>query len=213
MTLTNCYITLADFKSYLFPGGNAGSTEDAQMEAAITAACRNIDSYCGRRFYADATVSTRYYEASGRYHVQVDEFSTTTGLIVATDDYDTGSFDTTWTLDTDFRVEPVNSEMGGIAGYPYDEIHGLGTRLFPVGGWREYRVSVTAKWGWAAVPDMISQAAFIQAAHIYRRAKTPDGFAAGESFGAIRVSRYVDPDVAMLLGPYRKFGGSGLVLA
>lgn len=213
MTLTNCYHTLAEFKLYLFPAGNAGTGEDTQMEAAITAACRSIDAYCGRRFYADASASAKFYETDDPYCVEVDDFYTTTGLIVTTDDYDTGNFSTTWTINTDFRVEPVNAEKDGITGIPYNEISGLGTRFFPRGGWREYRISVTAKWGWAAVPDTVKQASLIQAGHIYRRAKTPDGFAAGETFGAIRVSRFLDPDVAMLLGPYRKGGGSGLVIA
>ena len=35
MTITNGYTTLDDFKSYLFPGGNAGDDEDMMIEAAI----------------------------------------------------------------------------------------------------------------------------------------------------------------------------------
>ena len=211
--LTNCYITLDDFKNYLFPAGNGGSVEDPQMQAAITAACRSIDSYCARRFYVDTTTSARYYQAEEAYCLHVDDFSTLTGLTVKTDSYDNGTYDQTWTINTDFIVFPTNRERDGITGLPYDEIHGLKTRYFPYGGNRPYRVEVTAKWGWAAVPDSVIQAAFIKAARIYRRAKTPDGFAAGESFGAIRVSSREDPDVCMLLGPYRKVGGSGLVVA
>ena len=61
--------------------------------------------------------------------------------------------------------------------------------------------------------DAVKQAAFIKAARIYRRANTPEGFAAGEAFGAIRVSSREDPDVAMLLAPYVKAGNSGLAIA
>lgn len=213
MTLSNCYITLAEFKVYLFPAGNAGSTEDTQMEAAITSACRAIDTYCARRFYVDTNTSARYYRADGPHCLAVDDFSTLTGLTVKTDDDDDGVYETTWTVNTDFIAEPVNREKDGITGLPYDEIEGLRTRVFPTGGVREHRVEVTAKWGWAATPDAVKQAAFIQSARIYRRAQTPEGFAAGESFGAIRVSSKIDPDVALLLGPYRKVGGAGLVVA
>lgn len=213
MTLTNAYITLDEFKNYLFPAGNGGSVEDPQMEAAITAACRSIDTYCARRFFVDTNTSARYYHADEPYCLDVDDFSTTTGLTVKTDSYDNGTYDQAWTINTDFTVAPVNREKDGLTGLPYNEIVGLQTRYFPQGGVREHRVEVTAKWGWAAVPDSVKQASFIKAARIYRRAKTPDGFAAGESFGAIRVSTREDPDVCMLLGPFRKVGGAGLVVA
>jgi hypothetical protein len=214
VTLSNCYPTLDEFKAYLFPAGNAGASEDPEMEAAITAACRSVDVYCARRFYVDTSTSARYYPTPGwRDIVPVDDFSTTTGLTVKADTNDNGTYDQTWTINTDFIVEPVNSEADGITGLPYTTIRPLRTLSWPTRGDRPYPIEVTAKWGWAAVPSAVKQASLIKAARVYRRAKTPDGFAAGESFGAIRVSNREDPDVAMLLGPYRKFGGAGLVVA
>lgn len=211
--MSNLYITTAELKAYLSPSVALGSGEDTQILAAVTAACRSIDAYCGRRFYLDDTVSARYYEPECPDELEVDEFATTSGLVVAVDRYDNGSYSETWTLNTQFRVEPVNRERDGITGLPYDEIELLPGQRWPVAVYHPYSVKVTAQWGWAAVPDAVKQATFIKAARLYRRANTPEGFAAGEAFGAIRVSSREDPDVCMLVGPYVKAGSGPLAIA
>lgn len=210
MTITNGYATLNEFKAYLFPSANYGTAEDAQMEAAIETASRMIDTHAGRRFYLDATVSARSYFADSPTRVSVDDFSTLTGLIVKTDTGDNGTYDQTW-ASNEYFAEPVNGVVDGVAGQPFYIITATVPKLFPISG-RRPRIQVTAKWGWASVPKPIKQATLIQAARIYRRAQTPEGYAAGESFGAIRVSTKLDPDVQMLVAPYRRAGGYGLVV-
>ena len=210
MTITNGYATLNDFKVYLFPSSNYGTAEDPQMEAAIESASRIIDAHTNRRFYSDSTVSARVYYADTPIRCTVDDFSTTTGLIIKTDTGDNGTYDQTWTSD-EYILEPHNGEIGGVSGQPYNTIIATIPKIFPTTG-RRPRVQVTAKWGWAAIPDPVHQACLIQSARIYRRAQTPEGFAAGEAFGAIRVSTRLDPDVQMMLAPYRRQGGQGLVI-
>lgn len=210
MAITNGYATLNEFKAYLFPSSNYGTAEDPQMEAAIESASRIIDAHTNRRFYSDSTVSARVYYADTPIRCTVDDFSTITGLIIKTDTGDNGTYDQTWAA-TEYILEPLNAEIGGVSSQPYNIIVATIPKLFPTTG-RRPRVQVTAKWGWAAVPDTVRQACLIQAARLYRRAQTPEGFAAGESFGAIRVSTKLDPDVQMLLAPYRRQGGQGLVI-
>lgn len=210
MAITNGYATLNEFKAYLFPSSNYGTAEDTQMEAAIESASRIIDAHTNRRFYSDSTVSARVYYADTPIRCTVDDFSTITGLIIKTDTGDNGTYDQTWAA-TEYILEPLNAEIGGVSSQPYNIIVATIPKLFPTTG-RRPRVQVTAKWGWAAVPDTVRQACLIQAARLYRRAQTPEGFAAGESFGAIRVSTKLDPDVQMLLAPYRRQGGQGLVI-
>ena len=210
MAITNGYATLNDFKAYLFPSANYGTAEDATMESAIESASRIIDAHTNRRFYSDTTVSARVYYADTRIRCTVDDFSTITGLIIKTDTGDNGTYDQTWAA-TEYILEPLNGEIGGVSGQPYNTIIATIPKLFPVTGQRP-RIQVTAKWGWASVPDTVRQACLIQAARLFRRAQTPEGFAAGESFGAIRVSTKLDPDVQMLLAPFRRQGGQGLVI-
>ena len=210
MAITNGYATLNDFKAYLFPSANYGTAEDATMESAIESASRIIDAHTNRRFYSDTTVSARVYYANTSIRCTVDDFSTTTGLIIKTDTGDNGTYDQTWAA-TEYILEPINAEIGGVSGQPYNTIVATIPKMFPVTG-RRPRIQVTAKWGWASVPDTVRQACLIQAARLFRRAQTPEGFAAGESFGAIRVSTKLDPDVQMLLAPFRRQGGQGLVI-
>jgi len=209
MAITNGYTTLNDFKAYLFPSANYGTAEDAQMEGAIEAASRIIDNFTNRRFFLDASVSARVYYSDTPIRCTVDDFSTTTGLIIKVDTGDNGTFDQTW-ADTEYILEPLNSTVGGVTSQPYNVIIATIPKLFPVTG-RRPRIQVTAKWGWAAVPHSIEQACLIQASRLYRRAQTPEGFAAGEGFGAIRVSTLIDPDVKMLISPFR-LRGQGLVI-
>ena len=66
------------------------------------------------------------------------------------------------------------------------------------------RVSVTAKWGWANVPDEVKLATILKAVRLYRRKFSPDGAAGGFTLPVIKVTTREDPDVAMLLEPFRK---------
>ena len=209
MAITNGYTTLNDFKAYLFPSANYGSAEDAQMEGAIEAASRIIDNFTNRRFFLDASVSERVYYSDTPIRCTVDDFSTITGLIIKVDTGDNGTFDQTWAA-TEYILEPLNSTVGGVTSQPYNVTIATIPKLFPVTG-RRPRIQVTAKWGWAAIPHSIEQACLIQASRLYRRAQTPEGFAAGEGFGAIRVSTLIDPDVKMLISPFR-LRGQGLVI-
>lgn len=214
MTIANGYVTLPVFKDYLFPAGNAGDDQNSQMEAAIEAASREIDRYCGRRFYLDGSATARYYQPEGLRCVKTDDIATTSGLVVQIDTSNDGTYGTTVGASA-YLALPVNRESGGIAGLPWREIQLLnaGGYYFPSGTERP-PAKITAVWGWAAVPTPIVTACKIKAARLFRRAMTPEGIAAGESFGAIRITQYEDPDVTMLLGPYRRAGyGSGLVVA
>jgi hypothetical protein len=83
--------------------------------------------------------------------VKVDDFWSTTGLIVKTDGSDDGTYETTWTITTDFILEPLNGLRHGQT-WPYDKIVAVGGKLFPRG-----RAPVGADhraWGWAAIPGV-----------------------------------------------------------
>lgn len=140
--------------------------EDAYV-AAINAGSRRVDSFCGRRFYADSTATARVFVAP-RHRVRflVDDFHTTTGLVVKTDDDEDGTFESTWTIATDFQVAPwnqIHSATGETCAYY--ELVPTGTRTFPVSYEGLPRVQVTAKWGWPApAPPSVSLLSKILAA-------------------------------------------------
>lgn len=194
------YIDVDSLKDYL---GIDHAEQDETAVVVVPAASRAIDVFCDRRFWADTTATVRYFDACSDHRVKVDDFHSTSGLVVAHDSTDDGTYDTTWTA-SDYELHPINGTRSGLEGWPYMEIRSTGTRTFPMGGYRT-RVSVTALWGWTAVPEPVTDACLIWAARLYRRAQSPEGFFGGAAgFDPQRVSNRIDPDIALLLNPYRK---------
>jgi hypothetical protein len=204
------YATLAEFGDR-FPQ-ITDYTDETILSSVLLASSRAVDAYCGRRFHADTSATARVYRADHPAYVTVDDIATTSGLVVKADTGDTGTYDQTWTITTDFVLEPANGKSGGLEGLPYTKIAAVGARSFPTIGQRP-RVQVTAVWGWTAIPEAITEATILKAAQLYRRKDSPDGVVGGGDFGVIRISRFEDPHVAALLGPYRTAGGAGLVVA
>ena len=199
MAVTNGYTSVTDLNRYI--GLDSGDTVDETLlEQAINAASRMIDAYCRRRFYADDEATARYFTTGSSDLIYVDDFHTSTGLVVATDSGADGTYSTTWAT-SDYLLEPTNSERGGISGWPYDALRAVGDYSF-TGRWtvrnRPY-LKVTAKWGWAAVPDVVEQACLVLASEIFKLKDAPFGVAGFGEFGAVRVRE--NPMVARLLDP------------
>lgn len=193
--MANEYTTLPLLKQQL--GNITDADRDAPLNAAIEAASRSVDDYCGRRFYLDATATPRVYNPSGRLYYDellVDDIGDTTGLVV-----ETGNDTDGWTaVTTSIETSPDNAIVQG------DSITGL----VNLDGWslgRLDRVRVTAKWGFPAVPAQVGQATLIQAARLYKRKESPEGVLGNAEWGSIRLSR-VDPDVAALIARFVRLG-------
>lgn len=198
------YITAEDLAGYIASVNNENAIDttnrQTELNAAANAISRRLEQHCGRVFWDAESATARVYAADDWGLISVDDFSTTTGLVVATDTSGNGTFDATW-ASTDYQVEPVNGVVNGAPGWPYWKIRAIESRTFPVS--TRSQVQVTARWGWAAVPDEVKQAALIHAHRVYKRAESPEGVAGFGDFGAIRLSR-LDNDVQDLLAPYRR---------
>lgn len=192
------YLTPTDLAAWL----NIGDSEDdARIAAAVTAASRAVEKYCGQVFTLGSGTSARVYTPTTDDRCIVDPIATTSGVVVAIDTSNVGTYDQTWVYNTDYLLAPFNGVVDGVGGWPYTEVVTAGYLDFPTWGERP-RVQVTAQWGWPAVPDDVSFAVRLKAAKLFRRATSPDGIAGGMDIGIIRVSRYEDPDVVQLLSPY-----------
>jgi hypothetical protein len=194
------YATLEELKSRPRIGD---IDDDALLNKALAAASRGIDNRCGRRFDLDTTVSARVYNPRDRVVHQddgdlflVDDIGTTTGLVV-----EIGSAgSSTWTTVTssNYEVYPDNTLAEN------KPIEGLLLLSYPVTS-ALFRLRVTAKWGWPAVPADISEATLIQASRLFARKDSPDGVLGGSEWGVVRLSR-VDPDVKDMTEAYAKAG-------
>ena len=188
------YGTLAVLKERL--GIEASdTTRDATLSAALSAASRGIDKWTGRRFWLDDAPVQRVYRLANRVVHEtdgdvllVDDIGDVTGLTL-----ESGAA-TSWTPITgSYETTPDNALADG---RPV-------TGLLRMGPWGVYRtrVRVTARFGWPAVPDDITEAALIQASRLYKRKDSPEGIIGSAEWGVRNLSRR-DPDVWALIEPY-----------
>jgi hypothetical protein len=194
------YITVPQIKAHLsIPA--LDTDDDTALARVVASTSRAVEQWCHRRtFGQDAAASTRTFHADTYGYVYVDDVATATGLVVATDDDDDGVFEQTWTVSTDFALEPVNALADG---RPVTRLVAVGDLLFPAAAARA-AVSVTATFGWPAVPDEIVEATLIKAARLFGRKDTINGVAGTGEFGVVRISNREDPDVVALLAPFRR---------
>lgn len=204
-TLTNPLCELADVKAAL---RITTSTDDDRIALAIDSASRMIESELNRRFYSDSAATARTYVAETAWLCEVDDFYTTTGLIIETDYAGDGSFSTTW--DTlDYQLEPLNEVQNAQTGWPITKIRAIRTRYFPIFGLLAYTekntqalVRVTAKWGWQAIPAGIVKAAVVQSIANFKADDVPFGATAFGETGIIRLRSALHPTAAALIAPY-----------
>ena len=179
------YVPVDDLREFVEITDTA---EDDQLAPAIAAASRAIDRHCRRQFgLVDAPEARRYTVRwrNGYLVADVDDLMTVTGLLV----------DGQAVADPEFL--PLNA---AVEGRPWTTLEVAESAVDDRG-----RVTVTARWGWATVPDAIVEACLLQASRVFARRGSPFGVAGSPDAGSeIRLLAKVDPDVAVALEPYRR---------
>ena len=175
MAVGDPYATLDDLKNYL--GMQEDSRFDASMTQALESVSEEIEQHCNRQFHNEAAVSARVFRIFVSPFVMVDDFCTDVGLII---EQDSGSG--TFSVVTDYELQPLNGVVDGQPGWPYNKIVAR-SGSFTRGG----RLRVTAKWGWTAVPAPVKQACLIMAAATFQIKDAPFGVAGSDQWGSIRV--------------------------
>ena len=180
------YAALAELKERL--GGITDGNDDDRFRSALMSASREIDGHCSgrgnRQFWPVTTAAARLFHPTNAGLAVVDDFWTTTGLIIETDEGDTGSYSTVWTT-ADYQLEPLNGVVSGEQGWPYYQIRAIGTRRFPC--YRRATLRVTAKWGWMAIPSPVREACLLMAEETAKLADSPFGVGGYGQFGIVRV--------------------------
>lgn len=196
--MANEYATRAELKSWLTI---TDTVDDTLLDIALEAASRAIDRQTRRRFFLDGSATARTYFATDNYVCFVDDFDPATAPTVKTDDNDDGTFETSWTVTTDYWLEPANQNAPE-ASQPQHTIRSTGERLFPIRG-RRRQVQVTAKWGFPAVPPAIKEACLVLAEDLFKVKDAPFGAAGLSTLGAVMRIRE-NPYVSGLIGPYKR---------
>lgn len=188
------YAQTSDLKSYLRIDD---SDDDAEIGLAVTAASRAADRYCNRQFGVTDGLEERSYTATwdrrrGRWVVEIDDLMTAAGLVITT---------AAGTVDA-YQLEPANAEFQG---QPWTRVV-VDPAAAVAPATDENGVQVTATFGWTDVPAPVKQATLLQASRIFKRRDAPFGVAGSPQEGSeLRLLAKVDPDVEVVLGPYRRW--------
>jgi hypothetical protein len=142
VALGDAYATAAELEE------RTGRTDDGSFTALVGAASRAVESFTGRQFNKTTTATARRFRPLDPARLPVDDFHTVTDLAVSVDG-------AVWDVDT-VDPRPWDGVVNGQTGWPFFD-------LFTVNrSWPSFRrraiVTVTAQWGWAAVPEGIKQA-------------------------------------------------------
>jgi hypothetical protein len=198
MAIANGYASLSQIKA---AARITDAVDDSLLEMAVESASRMIDAECDRNFYSSGT-ATRDFTPNDLYTVDTDDLTS----IVSVKLDDTGDLTFPITLAvTDFQTEPLNQRVSGNP-YPIYRLRMIGDYLLPIWG-NQATVRIQGVYGFTPLPIQVTQACIIQASRIFKRLDSPLGVAGFGDMGAIRVGK-VDPDVAMLIRPFKKYAAS-----
>jgi len=180
----------------------ADESYDVVLGKMITAASRLIDKYVGgfeNCFYPSTDTATRYYDGNGEDALWIDPLLSLTSLAVREPGGRAASDYTTWTLNTDFYTYPYHTT-------PYEKLivdNDAGSK--GTFGTTRKGVKIVGVWGYSSTPPAdVKQACKIQAMRWFMRAK--QGYqdaGVNASLGEMIYAQELDPDVKMLLAPYR----------
>lgn len=212
MSIGDPYATLEDFQQYLGSAFTAKISAQftIQMGWALEAASDKINQHCERQFNLADGVSMRVFQPGDdpRY-VEVDDFNLTDDFSLATDPSGTGDFEVQWQSGLDYELLPLNGVVGGVPGWPYNEIHAVAGVWFPLIQFRRVgTVQVTAQWGWPSVPSAVHQACLLIAHEILKLADAPFGAAGFSAMGALVKVKDI-PMAAGMLQKYMRFPING----
>ncbi len=197
------YVTLEEIKNSQELVGVSFADYDAMK--ALGAASRAVENITGRPTFG-TSVGTRYYTPTRERWVSIDDLLTVSS--VATDQDGDGAFETAWTQNSHYVLEPLNNAA---IGWPYDEL-----RVHPHGGlylpcWPR-SLAVAGTFGWPSVPEDVYAATMIIATQTVKRMREAPFGVVG--FGidniAVRIAK-TDAQICMFLDPYVK--GQGVLAA
>jgi hypothetical protein len=134
-----------------------GSDDDGTFGDILAAASRAVESFTRRQFNKTTTATARRFRPLDWRRLPVDDFHTATGLVVNSDG-------AVWDL-ADVDPQPWNGTVDGQTGWPFFNLYAV-NRSFSAAA----TITVTAQWGWAAVPAGIREATLAVAEGMHSKA-------------------------------------------
>lgn len=190
------YATLAALKARMGIS-DSNTARDDDLTQRLISASTDINSWCHRQFGRTEDATTRRFLA-GPSGVDTHDFWTTDDLVIAP--YLGGVAGTAWDVST-LELEPMDGIVNETPGWPFRRIsYPMGDHpLIRAMSWGGYRIYVTAKWGWAAVPENVVTSCLMLAVADDKAKDAPFGVA---GFGDYAVRIRQNPMVEEKLKDY-----------
>lgn len=188
-------VSQADFDAYIRTDSTIGVVDAAHRASALAAAEMAAKLHCGRQFdvvSSGSTPTSRTFVPSGSSVLEIDDAIAVT--LVEVDGVTLSS--------SQYQLDPSPISRTGEA-RPYEEI-----TLF-YGEWVIYApgkrtITVTGRYGWAAVPANVVEAVKILGKDILQQRSTVGNLVSTGDFGGrVAMNTYVQ----RLLAPYRRTAG------
>ena len=167
----------------VYMGLNASTQFDTLLAEAITSASREVDKRTKRYFGKDAVLGLREFDCEGNGLLVIDDVADPYSMVLH------GGIVT-------YTAYPRNGVVDNVPGNPT-------TYIKSCSFYEGYSYSVSAIWGWAEVPENISEATKQLAAKTFLEKDAPFGVKGMDEFGSVRIR---DPQhTADLLQKYTRY--------
>lgn len=176
--------------------GNATDPADAVVQAAIDAAEEAINDHCGRVIAVAGSATARLYVPTYSDVLNIHDCTSVTAVT-----QDGAAVDSSL-----YQLEPVNNLTMAGDTVPYTRIRLLASAWQPNG--MKANVSVTATWGWSALPDRYVEAVKILAADILEQPQLRNGVLGFGEYAAMRIK--ANPMMVYLLRRLRRAEAWGI---
>lgn len=185
-------LSVATFRAWK---GNATDPADAVVQAAIDAAEEVINDDLGRVMVVASGSSARVYVPDGSDLLVIHDCTAVSSITL-----DGAAVSAT-------QLEPLNNLTAAGDYSPYTRVRMLYGNRWTADGQRAV-VSVTATWGWSALPDRYTEAVKVLAADILEQKDIRNGVLGFTEYAGIRVKE--NPMVAKLLSRLRRSESWGI---
>lgn len=195
-TLGGPYATLAQLKAQMGIA-DSNTTQDATLTRRLLSASADINSWTHRQFGRTEVATPRFF-SGGQSGVDVHDFWTLDDFAITS--YINGVVGVSaWDVSS-LSILPLDGIVNQVPGWPYNRIETahVSHPLYQASsyGWT---VQVTAKWGWAAIPDNVVTSCLMLAVTDDKAKDAPFGVA---GFGDYAVRIRQNPMVEEKLKDY-----------
>jgi len=193
------YVDATEMSGYL---RNTIIADEDEIAGSLAAAVTAINAYCYRTFAVPSSATARLFVADDCHVLTVPDIANNSGLIIVADGVTLAA--------ADYQLEIFPGQPGQVTAegrtVPYRYIRRVG------GEWRIPRdgvanLTITASWGWPAVPDDVKLATKLLARDYLLARDTGFGITQVGDFSRRVTENSV---VAGLLGPLRRAEAFGL---